>query len=81
MIAEMDPETRRKFEFVAQAIIKRLPAFFSAQGIKFQIGLDDLNAYQVAELTSDDLTPRHHQDNPGGPWSPHGCACMAPGAG
>jgi hypothetical protein len=55
MIAEMDPETREKYEFVPQAIIKRPPAFFSEQGIRFETGLDDLNVYQVAELTIDDL--------------------------
>jgi hypothetical protein len=55
MIGEMDPETREKYEFVPQAIIKRPPAFFSERGIKFETGLDGVNVYQVAELTMDDL--------------------------
>jgi hypothetical protein len=55
MIGEMDPETREKYEFVPQAIIQRAPAFFSERGIKFETGLDDLNVYQIAELTMDDL--------------------------
>jgi hypothetical protein len=55
MIAEMDPAIREKYEFVPQATLKRAPAFFAGQGIKFRNGLDDLNVFQVAELSLDNL--------------------------
>lgn len=55
MIAEMDPTSREKYEFVPQAILKRSPAFFAHRGIKFRDGLDDLNTFQVAELSLGDL--------------------------
>jgi hypothetical protein len=55
MIGAMDPKTRDDCEFVAQAIIKRPPAYFIAKGVSFGSGLDDLNEYQVAELVLDDV--------------------------
>src|SRR5271167_1235644 len=51
----MDPIVREKYEFVPQAILKRSPAFFANQGIKFRSGVDDLNVFQVAELSLDDV--------------------------
>jgi hypothetical protein len=55
VIAEMDPTAREQHEFVPQAILKRSPAFFAGRGIKFRNGLDDLNVFQVAELSVDSL--------------------------
>jgi hypothetical protein len=55
VIAEMDPTVREKYEFVPQAILKRSPAFFANRGIKFREGLDDLNIFQVAELSLENL--------------------------
>jgi hypothetical protein len=55
MIAKMDPHTRERHEFVAQAILKQPPSFFARRGVSFQSGTDDLNAFQVAELVVDDI--------------------------
>ncbi len=55
MISKMDPRLRQKYEFVPQAILKQPPAFFIGRGISFRTDLDDLNGYQVAELTLDDV--------------------------
>ncbi len=55
MISKMDPRLRQKFAFVPQAILKQPPAFFIGRGISFRTDLDDLNEYQVAELTVDNL--------------------------
>jgi hypothetical protein len=55
VIAEMDPAVREKYEFVPQAILRRSPAFFADRGIKFRKDLDDLNIFQVAELSLGDL--------------------------
>lgn len=51
MIARMDPQTRERYEFVPQAILKRPPSFFWEKGISFRTDTDDLNDYQVAELS------------------------------
>ena len=40
-----------------QAILKRSPAFFGARGISFRSDTDDLNDYQVAELSLDGALP------------------------
>jgi hypothetical protein len=53
MITPMSPGIREQYEFVPQAILKKSPAFFIARGIAFQKQLDDLNFYQVAELSLD----------------------------
>ncbi len=55
MFVAMDSGTVNQYEFVPQAILKRSPAFFAGQGIRSESGLDDLNAYQVAELCLGDL--------------------------
>jgi hypothetical protein len=55
MIGAMDPTVLETMEFVAQAILKRPPAYFAARGIAFREGLDDLNEYQIAELAVDNV--------------------------
>ena len=57
MIATMDPRVRERYEFIPQAILRRPPAFFAAQGISFRNDTDDLNDYQVAELALDGELP------------------------
>ena len=55
MIRAMDPITRDQHEFVVQAIVGRSPAYFAKQGVRFHSDVDDLNSYEVAELSLDDL--------------------------
>ena len=67
MIRQMDPQLRSRLEFVPQAIIKRSPAFFAGRGLAFRAAMDDLNAYEVAELALDDIPfalLRHHGTPP-----------------
>jgi hypothetical protein len=51
----MDPTAREKYEFVPQAIVKRSPRFFVDRGIRFREDMDDLNTFQIAELSLGDL--------------------------
>lgn len=51
MIVKMQPGFEREYEFVPQAIISRSPAFLSNRGISFRTDVDDLNIFQVAELS------------------------------
>jgi hypothetical protein len=57
MIVGMHPQAKQRYEFVPQAILKRPPAFFGARGISFRTDTDDLNNYQVAELSIDGELP------------------------
>lgn len=57
MIGAMDKRARERHEFVVQAILSRPPTFFGTRGISFRKDVDDLNDYQVAELSLDDDLP------------------------
>lgn len=55
MITSREPRLRPDQEFVAQAILKKPPAFFAARGVTFASEVDDLNTYEVAALALDNL--------------------------
>jgi hypothetical protein len=46
-----------RYQFVPQATLKRPPSFFASQGISFRTSHDDLDEFEVAELSLDDKLP------------------------
>ncbi len=45
------------YHFVPQAVLRCPPSFFAAKGIAFTKGHDDLDEFEVAELSLDDKVP------------------------
>jgi hypothetical protein len=56
-LRQMSRQEVSRYHFVPQATLKRPPSFFVSQGISFRIGHDDLDEFEVAELSLDDKVP------------------------
>jgi hypothetical protein len=53
----MSRQEATRYHFVPQAILKQSPAFFAAKGLCFHAGHDDLDEFEVAELSLDEKRP------------------------
>jgi hypothetical protein len=64
----MSQQEAARHHFVPQAVLAQPPSFFSSRGVAFRKGHDDLDEFEVAELSLDEKLPFALVRYRGTPW-------------